>query len=328
MRYIQNNSNDPYFNLALEEYAFTKLTEHDKIFILWINAPTVVVGKFQNTVAEINLKYIEENGVSVVRRNSGGGAVYHDLGNLNYTIISSEKSTNEFNFEKFSKPIVDLLATLQIEAQVTGRNDIGINGKKICGNAQYIKKNRILHHGCILFDVNLEHLQEALRVSADKIESKGLKSVRSRVDNISYHLKEAFDNVEFKNRLLQHMLGENPDMVQYVLSEEEIREIEELRDRKFRSWDWNFGKSPDFTISKSNRFPAGKIECFLNVEEGIIEDIRFFGDFFSNRDIEDVAKTLIGVRYEKSELKSVLTPELIREYFPGFDYEEVLSCII
>lgn len=328
MIYIQNDSNDPYFNLALEEYAFTNLKEHDKIFILWINSPTVVVGKFQNTIAEINLNYIEDRGVNVVRRNSGGGAVYHDLGNLNYTIISTEKSGHEFNFEKFSKPVVDLLATLNVEAQVTGRNDISINGKKICGNAQYIRKNRILHHGCILFDVNLEHLQEALRVSADKIESKGLKSVRSRVDNISYHLKETFDNEEFKNKLLAHMLKENPEMVEYVLSSEELEQIEKLRDEKFKKWDWNFAKSPEFTISKSNRFPAGKIECFLNIKEGIIEDVRFFGDFFSNMDIEDISRKLIGIKYEKSAICEVLPKEELEIYFPHFAYEEVISCII
>lgn len=328
MIYIQNDSNDPYFNLALEEYAFTNLKEHDKIFILWINSPTVVVGKFQNTIAEINLKYIEDKGVNVVRRNSGGGAVYHDLGNLNYTIISTEKSGHEFNFEKFSRPVVDLLATLDVKAQVTGRNDISIDGKKICGNAQYIRKNRILHHGCILFDVDLEHLQEALRVSADKIESKGLKSVRSRVDNISYHLKESFDNKEFKNKLLAHMLQENKDMVEYVLSEEELEKIKKIRDEKFKKWDWNFGKSPEFTISKSNRFPAGKIECFLNVKDGIIEDARFFGDFFSNMDIEDISQKLIGVQYEKNAISAVLPKEDMKDYFPNFEYEEVISCII
>lgn len=328
MIYIQNDSNDPYFNLALEEYAFTNLKEHDKIFILWINSPTVVVGKFQNTIAEINLKYIEDKGVNVVRRNSGGGAVYHDLGNLNYTIISTEKSGHEFNFEKFSRPVVDLLATLDVKAQVTGRNDISIDGKKICGNAQYIRKNRILHHGCILFDVDLEHLQEALRVSADKIESKGLKSVRSRVDNISYHLKESFDNKEFKNKLLAHMLQENKDMVEYVLSEEELEKIKKIRDEKFKKWDWNFGKSPEFTISKSNRFPAGKIECFLNVKDGIIEDARFFGDFFSNMDIEDISQKLIGVQYEKNAISAALPKEEMKDYFPNFEYEEVISCII
>lgn len=328
MIYIQNDSNDPYFNLALEEYAFTELKEHDKIFILWINSPTVVVGKFQNTVEEINLNYIEEKGVNVVRRNSGGGGVYHDLGNLNYTIISTEKSAHEFNFAKFSKPIVDLLATLDIKAEVTGRNDISINGKKICGNAQYIRKNRILHHGCILFDVNLENLQEALRISADKIESKGLKSIRSRVDNISYHLKEKFDNTEFKNRLLAHMLKENENMVEYTLNKEDLTKIETLRDEKFKQWDWNFATSPEFTISKSNRFSAGKIECFLNVKDGIIEEIRFFGDFFSNMDIEELSKKLVGIRYEKNAICEMLTKEELMNYFPHFEYKEVISCII
>lgn len=184
MKYIINHSNDTAFNIALEEYAFKHLLDEDQIFLLWINKPSIIVGRHQNTIEEINRDYVRENGIEVVRRISGGGAVYHDLNNLNYTIISKEDENKAFDFKSFSTPVINTLAQLGVKAEFTGRNDLEIDGKKFCGNAQAYINGRIMHHGCLLFDVDLSVLANALKVSKDKFESKGVKSVRARVTNI------------------------------------------------------------------------------------------------------------------------------------------------
>ncbi len=198
MIYIKNNDNRPQYNLALEEYVFTQLEQFDEIFLLWINEPSIIVGKNQNTIEEINLDYTKENNIHVVRRLSGGGAVYHDLGNLNYTITSKGNNTVAFNFEEFTKPVLEVLSELGVEAKFTGRNDIVIGEQKFCGNAQYMSKDKVLHHGAMLFDVDLTVLTNALKVSKDKIESKGIKSVRSRVTNIIEHLEDKITVEDFK----------------------------------------------------------------------------------------------------------------------------------
>lgn len=187
MIYVKSNSTKPQFNLALEEYVFEHLDEYGEIFMLWQNEPSIIVGKHQNTIEEINTKYVKENNINVVRRLSGGGAVYHDLGNLNYTIISKDEGSKGFDFKTFSQPVIDVLADLGIRAEFTGRNDIVIGDQKFCGNAQYMKKGKVLHHGAILFDTELDVLGKSLKVSKDKIASKGVKSVRSRVTNIKDH---------------------------------------------------------------------------------------------------------------------------------------------
>lgn len=190
MKYIINHSNDTAFNIALEEYAFKHLLDEDQIFLLWINKPSIIVGRHQNTIEEINRDYVREHGIEVVRRISGGGAVYHDLNNLNYTIISKEDENKAFDFKSFSTPVINTLAELGVKAEFTGRNDLEIDGKKFCGNAQAYINGRIMHHGCLLFDVDLSVLANALKVSKDKFESKGVKSVRARVTNIIDELPE------------------------------------------------------------------------------------------------------------------------------------------
>lgn len=328
MIYVLNDSNDPYYNSALEEFLFEDMKEYDKIFMLWINEPTVYVGKFQNTISEINLKYIEENNINVIRRNSGGGAVYHDLGNLNYTIISNEGTQNTFDFKKFAMPVIEMLKELDIAAESTGRNDISINGKKICGNAQYMRGGRVLHHGCILFDVNLENLQQALNVSSDKIESKGLKSVRSRVDNVYFNLKEKFDNKEFSKRLLDFMIKENADMKEYVLSESDKENILKRRNEKFKTWDWIYGKSPEFNITRKRRFTGGGIQANIDVKNGFIKGIKFYGDFFSNNDIEEFENLIKDTKYEKSHILNALNDAEYKKYFPSFEQNQILESII
>lgn len=329
MKYIVNESNDTSFNIALEEYCFKKLLDEDLIFILWINKPSIIVGRHQNTIAEINKDFVKENGIEVVRRISGGGAVYHDYNNLNYTIISKESETTKaFDFKALSGPVIDTLANLGVKAEFTGRNDIEIDGKKICGNAQAYINGRIMHHGCLLFDVDLTVLVKALKVSKDKIESKGVKSVRARVTNILNELPKKISVIEFRNLLLEHMKKTYPEMSEYKFSEEQLKEIKKIQEEKFSTWEWNYGKSPEYNITRSVKYEKGKIEIFANVIESKIENIKIYGDFFGIEDVVAVEKVLIGAKYEYEDVLSRLNSIDITRYFAGISREEVAKVVV
>lgn len=306
MKYIVNTSNDPAYNVALEAYAFQKLTDIDEIFILWINEPAIIIGRHQNTIQEINKEFIDKNGIHVVRRLSGGGAVYHDLNNLNYTIISNNTQEGAFDFQTFSKPVIDTLAKLGVKAEFTGRNDLEINGQKFAGNAQAYYKGRMMHHGCLLFDVDMSVLGQALKVSKDKIESKGIKSVRARVTNIVDHLSDKITVQEFSDAILAQMKEEYPEMDEYVLSDAELSEIQAMRDNQFATWDWTYGKAPEYTIERGVRYPAGKITTYANVENSTIKSVKIFGDFFGVKPVDDIEKMLEGVRYDYKDVLAAL----------------------
>lgn len=328
MIYIRNDDHRPQFNLALEQYVFDNLDQFDEIFMLWINEPTIVVGKNQNTIEEINLDFVRKNNINVVRRLSGGGAVYHDFGNLNYTIISKSQKSTAFNFEAFTKPIIEVLAKLGVKAEFTGRNDLTIDGKKFCGNAQYVKKGKVLHHGAILFNTDLEVLSKALKVPKDKIESKGVKSVRSRVTNIKDHLKEDITIEDFKQLLLEHMKENSEDFQEYKLTEEDYEKINKLMEERYATWEWNFGISPEFNIEKAERFKTGKVQTKIHVDNGIIKGIKIYGDFFGSGEIADVENKLIGIKYKEDEIEKVLDSIDIGYYFTGISKEEIMRCLI
>lgn len=328
MKYIVNNSNDPSYNIALEAYAFKELTDIDEIFILWINEPAIIIGKHQNAIQEINKEYTDAHGIHVNRRLSGGGAVYHDLNNLNYTIISNKSEEGAFDFKTFSKPVIDTLATLGVEANFTGRNDLEIDGKKICGNAQAYAKGRMMHHGCLLFDVDMTVLGDALKVSKDKIESKGVKSVRARVTNINSELPEKMTVLEFKDAILAQMKKEYPDMDEYVLTEEDLKAIQHLRDTQFGTWEWNFGATPEYTVERSVRYPAGKVTSYIKAEKSIIESIKIYGDFFGIGDVSDIEQLLVGTRYEYKDVLEKLQTIDIAHYFSRMTTEEVAKAIV
>ncbi len=329
MIYHVSNTNDTAFNIALEEYCFKNLRDQDEIFLLWINEPSIIVGKYQNTIEEINTEYTREHGINVIRRISGGGAVYHDLNNLNYTIISNkDKGKEGFDFKEFSKPIIDTLAELGVKAEFTGRNDLEIDGQKFCGNAQAYIKDRVMHHGCLLFNVEFSALANALKVSKDKIESKGVKSVRARVTNILPHLKEPITVNEFADKILGYMKKHNPNMTEYHFSEEEIEKIKERAEYK-RSWEWNYGESPEYNISRSHRFPKGKIEIFANVINSKIASIKFYGDFFGkNEELTDIENLLVDVKYTPEAVKKALENIEINNYFAGFTLDEIVEAIV
>lgn len=328
MKYIVNTSNNPAYNIALEAYAFKELQGEDEIFILWINEPAIIIGKHQNAVQEINKEYTDAHGIHVVRRLSGGGAVYHDLNNLNYTIISNKSEEGAFDFKTFSQPVIETLADLGVTAEFTGRNDLEIDGKKFCGNAQAYYKGRMMHHGCLLFDVDMTVLGNALKVSKDKIESKGIKSVRARVTNILNELPEKITVNEFADKILDKMKEHYPDMTEYVLSEAELSKIQKSCDEQFSTWDWNYGKAPEYTVERSVRYPAGKITSYVQAENSIITGLKIYGDFFGIGDVSDIEQLLIGTRYEYADVLEKLQSIDTTHYFSRMTVEEVAKAIV
>lgn len=327
MLYIKNESNNPYYNLAFEEYLFN-LDDNTNYMLLWQNEPTIVVGKYQNTAEEINSEYVKEKGINVVRRITGGGAVYHDLGNLNFTFISKGSDKKEFDFKKFTMPIIRALSKLGIEAELSGRNDITIDQKKFSGNAQYVKQGKVLHHGTLLFDSRMEELSKALKVAEDKFQSKGIKSVRSRVTNISDYLEEKISVLQFRDLLLKYMLDEDEELAEGQLSADDLLAIESLMKNKYMTWEWNYGYSPEFNVKQGKRFENGKIEVLINVKQGIIQGIKFYGDFFGSENPQEIEEMLSGKRYKEDEIKNALTGLNIGSYFKGITLEELLSCIL
>lgn len=330
MIYFVSHSNRPDFNIAREEYCFQKLTDFEKIFILWINEPSIIVGRNQNTEAEINKRYVDKKGIKIVRRISGGGAVYHDLNNLNYTIISNDiPNRQSFDFQDFSEPVILTLKDLGVEAAFSGRNDITIDGKKISGNAQAYLNGRVMHHGCILFDVDLTVLSKALEPSGEVTEVKGVKSVRSRVTNILPYLSEKITTTEFAEKILYRMKLKYPEMREYFFSEEELLLIEKSRQERFGNWEWNFGRNPTAEIVRERRYPAGKTQVFIDTKKGLIENIAFYGTFFGvNSDLTGISSRLKGVRYRPADVYEVLSLFDTTPYFAGFSPEELTDAIV
>lgn len=325
---IENKSKNPCFNLALEEYALKHLDVDHPIIILWQNEPSIIIGRNQNTIEEINSKYIKNHGINVVRRLSGGGAVYHDLGNINYTFITHRSGENITNFEKFTRPVIETLKKLDVPAEFTGRNDITIEGKKFSGNAQYSYRNKLLHHGTILFDSDLSVVQEALNVKADKVQSKGIKSVRSRVTNIKPYLKDPIGLEEFQNLLTETMFanaGEEPR--QYGLTENDLVEINKLMESRYKKWEWTYGESPDFNIQKSKRYGGGSLDLRMNVKDGLIKDCKIFGDFFGQEDVKALSDHLIDQQFHEASVLEVLDTVDFSKYFHQISKEDFIDCL-
>lgn len=327
MHYIESNSFDPRFNLALEQYVFDALAREREYFMLWRNDNAVIVGKHQNTIGEINAAYAKEKGIRVVRRLSGGGAVYHDLGNVNFTFIVTNKNLGAFDFASFCRPVVRALAELGVTAEINGRNDMTIDGKKFSGNAQYCKRGRIMHHGTLLYDSDLSVVGKALVVPKDKIESKGLKSVQSRVANIKDHMREDVPVERFMEALREAMFREY-GLVPYALTSEDREAVVKLQNEVYDAWEWNYGASPAYTIRKERRVEGcGKVEVFMDVKQGLINEISFYGDYFGNGDAAFLAPLLTGLRLEEHELADAIAGVDIGEYFHNLDAKSFLAIL-
>ncbi|MBW3112052.1 lipoate--protein ligase [Bacillus sp. MCCB 382] len=327
MLFIDNKGiTDPRINLAIEEYALKNLDINESYLLFYINEPSIIIGKNQNTVEEINTDYVEKQGLHVVRRLSGGGAVYHDLGNLNFSFITKDDGESFHNFKKFTEPVVTALHKLGVKAELSGRNDIIAEGRKISGNAQFSTKGRMFSHGTLLFDSEMENVVSALRVKKDKIESKGIKSIRSRVANISEFLSEKMTIEEFRSTLLDYIF-DGSDVEEYVLTEEDWKNIHALSKDRYQNWDWNYGKSPKFNLQHSHRFPVGSIDVRLEVNKGKIENCKIYGDFFGVGNVDDIEEKLIGTRYERKDIAGALEGVDIQHYFGNVTKEEFVDLV-
>jgi len=323
MRYIISESTDAYFNLASEEYLLKHTDE--EIFYLWRNDNSIIVGTNQNALSEINVDYVKEKNIKVVRRLTGGGAVYHDLGNLNYTFIENEKK-NFNDFRGFCEPITKALIGMGVEAEFSGRNDMTIEGKKFSGTAQCKYKERVMHHGTLLFSSVKADISGALKPRDIKFSDKSVKSVASRITNISDHLDEDMDVIEFRNRVMDSVAGGLDQVTTFTDSE--VAEIVRLRDEKYAKWEWNYGHSPKFEMTREAKFAGGTLEVTLQVKKGIIEKIRIYGDFFGTKDISLLENELTGKTHNEDALSEVLQNIELHDYMVNIRNEDLLGLLI
>ena len=310
IHYLETGSVDPCYNLALEQYVLEHRREGDWL-MLWQNRNTVVVGLNQNTAEEINASFVEEHGITVVRRMTGGGAVYHE---------------EELTIGRFTEPVCRALASLGVQASTSGRNDILVDGKKISGVAQRIVKGRILHHGTLLFDSDPAMIAGALRVDPAKFTSKSAKSVRSRVGNLHDYLPGEIDLPRFRDLLLRELTRDG--LIRESLSPDELQEVRTLADEKYRSWDWTYGRSPDSQYHSRQRFPGGTLEVSMNLHAGRIEEISFFGDFMATAPLDGLTDALRGVMRDAESLTEVLERFDLPSLFGGIQKEEILSLLL
>ena len=316
MLLYRNSNTEPGLNLALEEWLLKEATED--CFMLWRNRPAIIVGRNQNTVEEINREFVQAKQLPVVRRLSGGGAVYHDLGNLNFTFVV-HGTKNRFDFRHFAEPVIEVLQQLGVKAEYSGRNDMSIAGKKFSGNAQYIQGNKVLHHGTLLFQSDLTVLQQALHVDPGKFESKGVKSVTSRVTNIAPYLAAPQSIEVFADALFFHIKSRFKGAVFADLAEADYNAAQSLVDNRYGNWEWNYGKSAPYNFRNSMRFPGGYIECRMVVDRGTIQEAKIYGDFFGAKPVADLELSLTGVQHEYTAICRMLQEFELGDYFAGID---------
>lgn len=326
MRYLRNNHTDPYFNMAFDEYCLEQLTIDEPVFFLWQNRPSVIMGANQEVHTEVNLDYLKENDISLVRRVTGGGAVYHDLGNLNYTIVGRSDDL-ERDYPEYTRYMLQALQKLGVQATMSGRNDILVEGRKVSGFAKRVCKNRLMIHGTLMFDVDIDKLTQVLCPPATKLQSKGIASVRSRVANLSEYLPEIPDISLFKQQL-ERILSNNYTDQEWILSPEDIQNIEQLAHDKFERWEWIYGHSPRATLNFSEKLTCGTVHIHLNIAENRITSCKFGGDFIGNLPTNELEDALTGIPYDRDSISKFLEETDISRYLDGVTSAELLRLII
>ena len=323
VQYLETHSQNPYYNLAFEEYVLCHRTQGDYL-LLWQNDNTIVVGQNQNTEAEINRAFVEQHHINVVRRSTGGGAVYHDLGNLNYSFIT-DVGDDGISIRRFTEPVVAALRSLGLNAEASGRNDILVEGRKVSGTAQRRHGGRILHHGTLLFDANPGMVAGALNVDPEKFRSKSTKSVRSRIGNIRDFLPNDMELPAFWAYLKDALSGGG--LTPGALSAGELAEVDRLKREKYDTWEWNYGRSPKFDVRCKRYWDGGCLEANVSIANGVITDVRFFGDFLSVCGLEELVERLKGVTFCPEDVRAVLNDSPVVELFGGITADEVTATI-
>ncbi len=321
MKFFYNSSVDAPFNLALEELIANRIDED--IFMLWRNRSAVIVGRNQNTAAEVDSTYAKENNIQIVRRMTGGGAVYHDLGNINYTICASGRQLEDSAFSRNAACVVEALHKMDVPAEFSGRNDIIVNGKKISGSAKTVLSSRTLFHGTLLFDTDLSVLTKVLTPDPDKIRAKGIKSVRSRVGN----LREYFPDMEvedFITAFTNEIISGNNAVLEDIPEELKL-EAEQLANEKYRTWQWNYGTSISYSFSKKRRFDFGTVQLNFNVKDNCISELAVCGDFFGSCDISILCRELEGASLEPEELAQIIKKIPVEKFIHGAESSDIIS---
>lgn len=326
MRLIDNPCTDPPFNHALEEYYFTESPE--ECFILWQNAPCILIGKNQDATAEIDENYCAAHRLPVIRRITGGGAVYNDLGNINFGFISHDASDVFADFRRFTEPVIAALRALGVTAELSGRNDLLIGGRKFSGNAQHRSGGRTLHHGTLLFSSDLAAMSAALRVNPAKSEGRGVRSVFSRVTNIRDHLPCPMEVFEFRSFLMDFVGARLENATPYSPGAADLDAIRRLREEKYATDRWNYGERPAPGGRRfSRRFPSGTVDIRLDTKDGRISGISIRGDFFSIDDIARLENRLTGVPPERGALLAALAGVDVGQYIAGVTSEQLAQLI-
>ena len=324
MRYLVNDCTDACRNMAFDEFALESLPLDEPVFYLWRNAPSVIIGLNQSAYAEVNLPYLKEHGIALARRVTGGGAVYHDLQNLNYTIVGKSRDLNA-DYPEYLHMVVDALRQLGVPAELSGRNDIMVDGRKCSGYAKRVWKDRLMVHGTLMFDVDLETLQEVLSVPGSKMAASGIASVRSKVANLREYLPQFCDVLALKDALHRILAGADTEVPMDASKQEAI---DRMADEKFRTWDWIYGKSPEAQFRASQKFACGTVEVCWSVHHGLLEDVRFSGDFLGNLPAEGLAARLNGLRYEQNSISAALNGAGVSDFFDGLGPDELTELLI
>lgn len=315
MRYLVNRSTDPWYNMAFDEYCLEQLSSDVPVFYLWQNRPSVIIGLNQNAFKEVNVPFLNDRGILLARRVTGGGAVYHDLQNLNYTIVGRSEDLDR-DYEGYLHYMLDALRALGVDASMSGRNDILVDGRKVSGYAKRVWRDRLMIHGTLMYDVDVDTLTRVLDTDGSKLHGKGIASVKSRVANLKEYLPEVSDIHDLQGRLQRRLAGDDGEL---VLTSGQLSDIQRLRDEKFALWEWNWGHSPRAAVSRAARLGCGGVEATFDIVEGEIRSLSFGGDFLGGLPAAELAARLEGCRYERAAVLAALASSPARLYFDGVE---------
>ena len=316
MRFLTNASTDPWYNLSFDEYCLEQYPSDDRFFYLWRNRPSVIVGLNQNVYTEVNLDYLDAHGICLARRSTGGGAVYHDLQNLNYTFIGRGVSP---------EPVVAALRQLGVRAELSGRNDIFVGGRKVSGYARRVWHDREIVHGTLMYDVDLDTLTRVLDVPGSKLAVKGVASVRSRVANLKEALPQFASLDELQAALQDNLAAGDAEL---PFGPEREAAVQRLREEKYATWAWNYGQSRTASLVRRATLPCGTVEAYLEVDRGVLTSVRFDGDFLGDWPVEEMEEQLTGVRFERNVLLESLKVAYVDHYFDDTTPEDLLGLLL